>query len=119
LRAAFERLAGALDELSQRDLPDLDLYEARDAYIDVLAGVEEPDAFAGRWLGSTTPVQRRARFLDLMEAQRWRLAMFASDAWFWDDPLRIETRQAFRSAARAARLVDGHRRGQSASSSTT
>jgi hypothetical protein len=107
LRAAFERLASAIDAISQRDLPDLDLYEARDAYIDVLAGVEEPDAFAKRWLGSTSPVERRGRFLDLMEAQRWRLAMFASDAWFWDDPLRTETRQALRSAARAARLVDG------------
>jgi hypothetical protein len=41
-----------------------------------------------------------------MEAQRWRLAMFASDGWFWDDPVRTETRQVLRAAARAARLVD-------------
>ena len=43
----------------------------------------------------------------LLEAQRWRLAMFASDAWFWDDPIRPETKQVLRSAARAVRLVDG------------
>ena len=44
---------------------------------------------------------------DLLEAQRWRLAMFASDGWFWDDPIRPETRQVLRAAGRAARLVDG------------
>ena len=33
--------------------------------------------------------------------------MFASDAWFWDDPARIETAQAMRLAAHAARLIDG------------
>ena len=42
----------------------------------------------------------------LMEAQRWRLAMFASDGWFWDDPVRPETASVLRAAARAARLVD-------------
>ena len=33
--------------------------------------------------------------------------MFTSDAWFWDDPIRPETRQNLRCAARAVRLVDG------------
>jgi hypothetical protein len=42
-----------------------------------------------------------------MEAQRWRLAMFASDGWYWDDPSRPETAAVLRSAARAARLADG------------
>jgi hypothetical protein len=32
--------------------------------------------------------------------------MFASDGWYWDDPIRPETRQVLRSAARAIRLVD-------------
>ena len=32
--------------------------------------------------------------------------MFASDGWYWDDPIRPETRQVLRAAARAARLVD-------------
>jgi hypothetical protein len=41
-----------------------------------------------------------------MEAQRWRLAMFASCGWFWDDPIRVETAGALRAATRAARLVD-------------
>jgi hypothetical protein len=42
-----------------------------------------------------------------MEAQRWRLAMYASCAWFWETPDRIETAGALRAAVRAARLIDG------------
>jgi hypothetical protein len=41
-----------------------------------------------------------------MEAQRWRLAMFASDGWYWEEPTRPETKQVLRCAARAAQLVD-------------
>ena len=44
-----------------------------------------------------------------MEAQRWRLGMFASCGWFWEDPVRTETDQVLRAAARAVRLVDGLR----------
>jgi hypothetical protein len=43
----------------------------------------------------------------LMEAQRWRLAMFASCGWFWEDPIRPETLGVLRAATRAARLIDG------------
>ena len=48
-----------------------------------------------------------ATLLALMEAQRWRLAMFSSDGWYWDDPMRPETAAVLRAAARAARIVDG------------
>jgi hypothetical protein len=47
-----------------------------------------------------------AILLALMEIQRWRLAMFASDAWYWDDPVRPETKGALRAAAWAARRTD-------------
>ena len=42
------------------------------------------------------------RLMAVLEAQRWRLAMFASCGWFWEDPARTETRQVLRAAARAA-----------------
>ena len=42
-----------------------------------------------------------------MEAQRWRLAMFASCGWYWDVPDRPETQGVIRAAVHAARLVDG------------
>ncbi|MFI5291255.1 MAG: DUF3536 domain-containing protein, partial [Candidatus Limnocylindrales bacterium] len=47
-----------------------------------------------------------AQLTVLLRAQTSRLAMFASDAWFWDDPARIETAQAMRLAAHSARLID-------------
>ncbi|HEX3427634.1 MAG TPA: DUF3536 domain-containing protein [Candidatus Limnocylindrales bacterium] len=109
LRAAFERLAGAVDAVTSaafRETPGGgDPDEARDDYVDVVLGQIPARAFAAR-LWPAADDRQRARLLDLLEAQRWRLAMFASDGWFWDDPVRPETRQVMRAAARAARLVD-------------
>jgi hypothetical protein len=110
LRAALERLAGAVDVVTAEvtdGLPGVVSADAaRDAWIDVMAGAVPAAEFAAdRWPGATD--SERARVLDLLEAQRWRLAMFASDGWFWDDPVRPETRQILRAAARAVRLVDG------------
>lgn len=51
-------------------------------------------------------VQSRVSTPQRMAAQRWRLSMFASCAWFWDSPERIETLGAIRAATRAAELVD-------------
>ncbi len=109
LRAAFERLAGAIDAVTAAALAevpgDADLDRARDAYVDVVLGIISADTFvADRW--PAADARHRARLRDLLAAQRWRLAMFASDGWFWDDPIRPETRQVMRAAARAARLVD-------------
>ena len=42
-----------------------------------------------------------------MEAQRWRLAMFASCGWFWDDRPASRRAGVLRAAARAVRLIDG------------
>ena len=110
LRAALERLAGAIDAVTAAAIAVLpggvDAAAARDAWIDVVLGVvSAPEFAADRW--PTAAAEDRARVLDLLEAQRWRLAMFASDGWFWDDPVRPETRQVLRAAARAVRLVDG------------
>lgn len=111
LRAALERLATAIDTASDRWFRDagrgtLELPALRDAYVDIVAGFTTGDAFATDYLAALDAAGR-ARALTLLEAQRWRLAMFASDGWFWDDPIRPETRQILRSAAKAVRLVDG------------
>jgi hypothetical protein len=110
LRAAFERLAGAIDSVTAMAIAELPGDEsadaARDAYIDVVAGaVPAVDFAADRW--AVASAADRARVLDLLAAPRWRLAMCASAGWFWDDPVRPETRQVLRAAARAVRLVDG------------
>jgi hypothetical protein len=110
LRAAFDRLAGGIDALVAEAFAALprkfDPGAARDAYVEVVDGVEPESAFAVRWLGDDATRDDRDRFLKLMEAQRWRLAMFASDGWYWDDPVRTESKHVLRFAARAARLVD-------------
>jgi hypothetical protein len=110
LRAAFERLASAIDVVAEGLAGDFmepgALWRARDEYVDVIFGAETPDGFARRWLPLATPEQRE-RFLVLLEAERWRLAMFASDGWFWGDPIRLETKHVMLCAAKAARLIDG------------
>jgi hypothetical protein len=109
LRAAFERLAGAVDVVTTAGFlevaGDADPDAARNGYVDVVLGELPAADFAAReW--PVADDRQRARLLDLLEAQRWRLAMFASDGWFWDDPIRPETRQVMRAAARAVRLID-------------
>jgi hypothetical protein len=110
LRIVLERLAGGVDALTERAARELpgapDPWAARDAYVDVVIGAVAPGAFAERWLASGATAGQRSAFLGMLAAQRWRLAMFASCAWFWEDPMRPETAGALRAATRAARLMD-------------
>jgi Domain of unknown function (DUF3536)/Glycosyl hydrolase family 57 len=110
LRSAFDRLAGGVDagtEQLLRALPGQpDAWAARDSSVDLLLGLETGASFADRWLAPSAGATDRATFAAVMEAQRWRLAMFASCGWFWDEPARIETAGALRAAVRAARLMD-------------
>ncbi len=111
LRAALDRLAGGIDAATEqvaRALPGgPDPWAARDGYVDVVVGRLPAAEFAGAWVAAPAGPDQLAGFLALMEAQRWRLSMFASCAWFWDRPDRIETGGALRAATRAARLIDG------------
>ena len=111
LRAALDRLAGGIDAATDelaRSLPGApDPWAARDAYVDVIVGRIAGDEFAGRWLGDGAAADARSVFAAVMAAQRWRLSMYASCAWFWDRPDRIETAGGLRAATRAARLIDG------------
>jgi len=116
LRSALDRLAAGIDAVSGDLLrghigagslgPEDILGPARDAYVDVVFGTVTREAFAVEWLRDARADDRQM-LLSVLEAQRWRLAMFASDAWFWDDPARTETTQVLRAAARAVRIIDG------------
>jgi hypothetical protein len=110
LRAAFDRLAGGIDTATDHIAASLpgapDPWVARDAYVDVVIGAASRDSFVGNVLGHEAAAAAGRTLIDLMDAQRWRLAMFASCSWFWDVPDRVETASALRAAIRAARLID-------------
>jgi uncharacterized protein DUF3536/glycosyl hydrolase family 57 len=110
LRGAFERLAGGIDDATEAAFHALpgtpDPWALRDDFVDVVAGATTADAFVAERAPSVASAADRGRIVSLLEAQRWRLAMFASDGWYWDDPIRTETRQVLRAAARAAQIVD-------------
>jgi len=110
LRAALERLAARVDLVTETTFASMaggpDPWALRDAYADVVIGTQSVEEFTASQLADASPADR-TRAATLLEAQRWRLAMFASDGWYWDDPIRPETRQILKAAAKAARLVDG------------
>ncbi len=110
LRAVLDRLAGGVDAATDHLAAALpgspDPWAARDDYVDVIVGVQEAAGFVGDRLGTSAGPEDVRVLHDLLDAQRWRLAMFASCAFFWDVPDRIETAGALRAAVRAARLVD-------------
>jgi hypothetical protein len=105
LRAALNRLAAAMDALAEREAArhGLDLWAARQVWVDVASEFAEArPTIAGLASGRAA----RHSLETLLRAQEARLAMFASDAWFWDDPARPETAQGLRFAGRAAQLMD-------------
>ncbi len=136
LRMAFDRLAAAIDAVTERLVAPLgiDPWSARDGYADVasgyatagdyaarlVAGVDPAEMMAETAPGARTPAPRgdrargsgrpgaaEARLLEeILAAQASRLSMFQSDGWFWDDPARAETLQSLRFAAHAVRIVD-------------
>ncbi len=111
LRAAFDRLAGGIDAVSKdllraAGVDPAVLWDARDLYVDVATGRVEATAFAREALGGSRSGKRIDLLARLLDAQRWRLAMFASDGWYWDDPAREETRHVLRCAAKAVRTID-------------
>ncbi|HET7168950.1 MAG TPA: DUF3536 domain-containing protein [Candidatus Limnocylindrales bacterium] len=110
LRIALERLAGGIDALTERlfrELPGApDPWQTRDDYVDVVIGSRTDVEFAAERLDARAGDEDATTFTAVLHAQRWRLAMFASCAWFWEQPDRPETYGALRSATRAARLID-------------
>jgi hypothetical protein len=110
LRVALDRLAAGIDTATEHLARSLagspDPWPARDGYVDVVVGTLSADAFIAEQLGPSVAPADAGVFRDLMDAQRWRLAMFASCAWFWEIPDRVETASALRAAVHAARLID-------------
>lgn len=108
LRDALNRLARNIDGISRRALArhGVDLARARDGYVAVASGMATPSDYAALLLGvHGRDKATLALVMDLLEAQRSRLAMFTSCAWFWDDPTRQETITVLAYAADAIARV--------------
>jgi hypothetical protein len=106
LRDAFDTVAALADEVyeaaGQSHLTDP--WAARDAYVDVVDGAQSFDAWYAGWRPSTGANPYRARLL--LEAQRHRLAMYASCAFYWEDVGRIEPGYGIKRGLAAASLLD-------------
>ncbi len=91
LRAGLEVLARGVDAVVGREWPagGGNWHDARDAAGPDLDGPDHQPVVIRR----------------LLEAERQRLAMFTSCAWFFDDLARIEPRLALQHAARALDLI--------------
>jgi hypothetical protein len=107
LRAALDELAHEADAVYEREGAGvlLDPWAARDAYVDV---VDEAVPF-GDWIAAwqRPGADNARRALTLLEAQRHRLAMYASCAFYWEDIDRLEPGYSIRRGVAAADLLDG------------
>jgi len=92
LRTALDRLAGGIDALY--------LHETK-------GRVSDPWALLLReYAGKALTTDESHRLLTMLEAQRFRQAMYTSCAWFFEDLSRLEPRYVIANAARAIRLVE-------------
>jgi alpha-amylase/alpha-mannosidase (GH57 family) len=103
LRRALDVVRAAAVEVFERRGPAVlcDPWAARDAYVGVLVGAVERDAFVAEWV-TGDPVEA----LTLLECQRHALLMYTSCGWFFNDLAGLETVQILRYAARCLDLLE-------------
>lgn len=107
LRTALDRLAGALDALYQSACARWisQPWALRNSYIQVILGKAQGPQLLDQFSSAAIPSHDAVRLLLLLEAQRHRLAMYASDGWAFDDLSRIEVRSNLGHAAMAVELT--------------
>ena len=107
LRRAFDRLATRLDAFTDAyaERYRIDIWALRDAYVDAVIGAQPAaEWMAAHGLPSTGPDAQD--LLMLLEAQRYRLAMYTSCGFYWEDLSRIEAVYGIRSALYAVELAE-------------
>jgi hypothetical protein len=106
LRAALDALAQDVDAVFEREGAGVLLapWAARDAYVDVVDEAVTFDDWIAAWQRPGNESARHA--LTLLEAQRHRLAMYASCAFYWEDIDRLEPGYSIRRGVAAADLLD-------------
>ena len=102
LRHALDLLRDRAIDVFERRGPGVlrDPWAARDAYVDVLIGAVDVDAFAAEHV-----VGDRVEALTMLECQRHAMAMYTSCGWFFNDLAGLETVQVLRYAARTMDLI--------------
>jgi hypothetical protein len=107
LRYAFDRLAGALDEIYLREtrpyIPDP--WGMLEHYIEVMLGQRVAAHLLEEQAGGPLPAEVSVRLHLLLEAQRERQRMYTSCGFFFDDLDRIEPKNNIAYASQAVRLV--------------
>ncbi|MCL2259784.1 MAG: DUF3536 domain-containing protein [Fibromonadales bacterium] len=111
LRQAFNRVKQTADEVFEREFPiisDVNCWDARDQYIDVLLEPENPerkDDFAAGILRSYAEKEDKVNLFSLMEAQKFCLFSYTSCGWFFNDIEGLEPVQNMRYCLRAIELL--------------
>lgn len=108
LRNGLEIIRETADEVFERLGATVlaDPWAARDAYVDVVIGAQDLDAFLGVHAGRPVDDEVRSTAHKLLELQRNSMSMFTSCGWFFADVGGIETVQVLRYAARTLHLLD-------------
>lgn len=111
LRKAFDHLKKLADQVFEREFPalsDMDCWEVRDHYIDVLVDPADP----ARRLEFTKAVLRphaspadASKALSLLEMQKFCMFSYTSCGWFFNDIEGLEPVQNMRYALRAMELL--------------
>ena len=108
LRESLNEIAKDIDLLCKKHMNNygIDVIKARNSYINVMLGENTIDS----WLLSQTKYPINANeskvLADLFQAQEYRLRMFASCGWFFNDFDRIEPHNSITNAAFAVFLVE-------------
>ncbi len=109
LRQALDELRDALTPLTEQENGNLflDVWDARDAYIQVVLdrSADSADRFFAAHQAHPLTEDERVRALELMEMQRHAQLMYTSCGWFFDDISGIETVQVIAYAARVLQLA--------------
>jgi alpha-amylase/alpha-mannosidase (GH57 family) len=111
LRQAFDRVKKVADEVFEREFPvlsDLQCWDARNKYIDVLLeseNQERREEFASAVLRNHTEMEDKVNLFSLLEIQKFCLYSYTSCGWFFNDIEGLEPVQNLRYCLRAIELL--------------
>ena len=106
LRSALDHLAEEIDALYLDEAKRVvDSWQLLRDYILVILGEVKGRALLAEYARGKLTEAEEARLLTLLEAQRYRQAMYTSCAFFFEDLDRLEPRYSIASAAKAIQLV--------------